>query len=102
VTQPEDPAERTAMTTVSSLPDHIQLEYDAVLAADQLGAAHEADAQAADGAERFVAEPPADASAADILAEWRASNTIRREAMRMTHKRGDHLIKAINIMFALE
>ena len=102
MTQPEDPAERTEMTNVSSLPDHIQLEYDAVLASDQLAAAHEADAQAADGAERFVAHPPADASAADILAEWRASNTVRREAMRMTHKRGKHLIEAINIMFALE
>lgn len=99
---PENPDEPAGMRRLSSTPDHIELEYDAVVAADQLAAAHRDDEQEAASAEGFVGQSLVDASAADILAAWRASNARRRERMLMTHKRGDNLLAAINIMFALE
>ena len=100
-TSPKDPP-RTAIVRSDPTPDHIILEYDAALATDLLNEANEAYLHAAASAERFVGNPPAGASAADILAEWRASNMVRREMMRLAHQRGQSLISAVNTMLALD
>ena len=98
----DDPKEPAAFVRFDPMPDHVVLEYHAVVAADLLKEAHEAYLHAAASAERFVINPPADASAAAILAEWSASNSVRREIMRLSHERGQNLISAINTMLALD